>query len=105
MIRRPPRSTRTDTLVPYTTLVRSDPLFVQCNIDPHCIDEGIRIMTKDTTKTAETGKFAADRFQAAVGEANERTKVAVEKSTKLFEEATELTKGNVEALEIGRAHV
>src|SRR3546814_14285876 len=55
-------------------------------------------MTKDTTKTAETGKFAADRFQAAVGEANERTKVAVEKSTKLFEEATELTKGNVEAL-------
>src|SRR3546814_3761312 len=55
-------------------------------------------MTKDTTKTAETGKFAADRFQAAVGEDNERTKVAVEKSTKLFEEATELTKGNVEAL-------
>src|SRR3546814_13637161 len=25
MIRRPPRSTRTDTLVPYTTLFRSDP--------------------------------------------------------------------------------
>lgn len=63
-------------------------------------------MTKETTKTAtegankaaETGKFAADRFQTAIGEANERTKVAVEKSTKLFEEATELTKGNVEAL-------
>src|SRR3546814_7759841 len=26
MIRRPPRSTRTDTLIPYTTLFRSDPL-------------------------------------------------------------------------------
>src|SRR3546814_14915530 len=26
MIRRPPRSTRTDTLVPYTTLFRSDPV-------------------------------------------------------------------------------
>src|SRR3546814_12997055 len=26
MIRRPPRSTRTDTLFPYTTLVRSDPV-------------------------------------------------------------------------------
>src|SRR3546814_4990983 len=26
MIRRPPRSTRTDTLFPYTTLFRSDPL-------------------------------------------------------------------------------
>src|SRR3546814_12386053 len=27
MIRRPPRSTRTDTLFPYTTLFRSDPVF------------------------------------------------------------------------------
>src|SRR3546814_13707180 len=27
MIRRPPRSTRTDTLFPYTTLFRSDPSF------------------------------------------------------------------------------
>src|SRR3546814_17009413 len=27
MIRRPPRSTRTDTLFPYTTLFRSDPFF------------------------------------------------------------------------------
>src|SRR3546814_8452458 len=26
MIRRPPRSTRTDTLLPYTTLFRSDPI-------------------------------------------------------------------------------
>src|SRR3546814_12233204 len=26
MVRRPPRSTRTDTLVPYTTLFRSDPI-------------------------------------------------------------------------------
>src|SRR3546814_2944841 len=28
MIRRPPRSTRTDTLFPYTTLFRSQPLFL-----------------------------------------------------------------------------
>src|SRR3546814_3664411 len=28
MIRRPPRSTRTDTLFPYTTLFRSDPLTI-----------------------------------------------------------------------------
>src|SRR3546814_20756397 len=28
MIRRPPRSTRTDTLFPYTTLFRSDDIFV-----------------------------------------------------------------------------
>src|SRR3546814_14856823 len=30
MIRRPPRSTRTDTLFPYTTLVRSDVTIYQC---------------------------------------------------------------------------
>src|SRR3546814_11021793 len=29
MIRRPPRSTRTDTLFPYTTLFRSDHVFMQ----------------------------------------------------------------------------
>src|SRR3546814_9288704 len=29
MIRRPPRSTRTDTLFPYTTLFRSDPSLVE----------------------------------------------------------------------------
>src|SRR3546814_3671866 len=34
MIRRPPRSTRTDTLVPYTTLFRSPPLatFLGCTV-------------------------------------------------------------------------
>src|SRR3546814_15302466 len=32
MIRRPPRATRTDALVPYTTLVRSD-LAASCGID------------------------------------------------------------------------
>src|SRR3546814_19256190 len=31
MIRRPPRSTRTDTLFPYTTLFRS-PSFILCNL-------------------------------------------------------------------------
>src|SRR3546814_10072384 len=30
MIRRPPRSTRTDTLFPYTTLFRSDDLLDEC---------------------------------------------------------------------------
>src|SRR3546814_14462733 len=31
MIRRPPRSTRTDTLFPYTTLFRSVPQLVRCH--------------------------------------------------------------------------
>src|SRR3546814_4257919 len=32
MIRRPPRSTRTDTLFPYTTLFRSQPLFASAQL-------------------------------------------------------------------------
>src|SRR3546814_3442226 len=32
MIRRPPRSTRTDTLFPYTTLFRSQPAVFECTV-------------------------------------------------------------------------
>src|SRR3546814_6591773 len=44
MIRRPPRSTRTDTLFPYTTLFRSDLVLVQLFAGtPHChVDPGQR---------------------------------------------------------------
>src|SRR6056297_2734172 len=35
MIRRPPRSTRTDTLFPYTTLFRSDADFADTGTTPH----------------------------------------------------------------------
>src|SRR3546814_1679560 len=35
MIRRPPRSTRTDTLFPYTTLFRSGPSAAVCRIHRH----------------------------------------------------------------------
>src|SRR3546814_11501370 len=42
MIRRPPRSTRTDTLVPYTTLFRSDlgDARVQGHVPGHVVDRG-----------------------------------------------------------------
>src|SRR3546814_8810064 len=36
MIRRPPRSTRTDTLFPYTTLFRSRPIPVRARAVPPC---------------------------------------------------------------------
>ncbi len=62
------------------------------------LEEGTRTMTNKTETTIETGKIAAERIQAAFGDVNERAKAAVEKSTKIFEEASELTKGNVEAL-------
>lgn len=55
-------------------------------------------MATQKKETAETAAFAADRIQAAFGDVNERAKSAVEKSTRLVEELTDLTKGNVEAL-------
>src|SRR3546814_2615294 len=42
MIRRPPRSTRTDTLFPYTTLFRSDPEHVVIGIVPSAGDKTFR---------------------------------------------------------------
>ena len=48
--------------------------------------------------TAAAGNEAADRFQAAFGDMNGRAKAAVEKSSKMMEELSELTRGNVEAM-------
>src|SRR6056297_3747091 len=42
MIRRPPRSTRTDTLFPYTTLFRSDPKLTMPSMSPQ-IQTGPRL--------------------------------------------------------------
>src|SRR3546814_6364942 len=57
MIRRPPRSTRTDTLFPYTTLFRSDPLVVA------------QLMTlTDAQKSAACGIIAeSGRLWMAIG--------------------------------------
>jgi hypothetical protein len=48
--------------------------------------------------TTQAGRVAADRFQAAFGDVNQRAKTGMEKSAKIVEEMTELTRGNVEAL-------
>src|SRR3546814_1562918 len=40
MIRRPPRSPRTDTLFPYTTLFRSDPAVLRCGTRPAAPQDG-----------------------------------------------------------------
>src|SRR3546814_5566148 len=50
MIRRPPRSTRTDTLFPYTTLFRSDEVDVhreQHQLDRHQQDEHVLAVEED----------------------------------------------------------
>jgi hypothetical protein len=41
---------------------------------------------------------ATDKFQSMFADVNERAKTAVEKTSKMAEEMTELTKGNVEAI-------
>jgi len=59
-------------------------------------------MTKNTDRTVETGieagKAAAEQIKTVFGDANARAKTAIEKSAKIVEELTELTRGNVEAL-------
>ena len=54
------------------------------------MNEGSRTMNTETTKIA-------DRVQAAFGDVNARAKEAFERNTKVAEELTEFTKGNVEA--------
>src|SRR3546814_5099754 len=51
MIRRPPRSTRTDTLFPYTTLFRSD-LVVRLDPGVQC-DVGVDALTLDIVREAD----------------------------------------------------
>lgn len=60
------------------------------------LNQGVKTMTKQTRNTAEI--FGADRFQAAFGDINERAKAAADKGTKMVEEMTDLTRGNVEAI-------
>lgn len=50
------------------------------------------------TQKKDATNVAADSIQAVFGDVNERAKNSVEKSAKLMEELTELTKGNVEAV-------
>src|SRR3546814_11906736 len=63
MIRRPPRSTRTDTLFPYTTLFRSDPVGARKHI-AGLAGEGIA----DLGLRDQDRELAADRDQFHVAE-------------------------------------
>jgi phasin family protein len=55
------------------------------------LNEGPRTMKNETTKIA-------DRVQAVFGDVNARAKDAFERNTRVAEELTDLTKGNVEAI-------
>src|SRR3546814_1098889 len=54
MIRRPPRSTRTDTLFPYTTLFRSSPYFqtLATGFEPRCPSERLTAGNMDVRPPA-----------------------------------------------------
>src|SRR3546814_5077629 len=59
MIRRPPRSTRTDTLFPYTTLFRSlDPAKVNCRVNVLC---SVRMRSHSGDATAAFQAFVNER--------------------------------------------
>src|SRR3546814_15785924 len=62
MIRRPPRSTRTDTLFPYTTLFRSEETRQRRqHVAPHC-DGMPSPLQKRAARDAENPKRAAPHF-------------------------------------------
>ena len=56
------------------------------------IQEGTTNMQNEATQAV------TDRVQAIFGDVNERARTAVEKNSRIVEEFTELTRGNVEAL-------
>src|SRR3546814_14746130 len=71
MRRRPPRSTRTDTLFPYTTLFRSDRIEqIQSNLAPlidfyaqlqHLVDETVQMLATGPVAAARTAAVEAPR--------------------------------------------
>lgn len=54
-------------------------------------NEGTRIMKKETAQVA-------DRLQAVFGDVNERARTQIERNSRIAEQFTELSKGNVEAM-------
>src|SRR3546814_7178525 len=60
MIRRPPRSTRTDTLVPYTTLFRSKAKFVTCVCYLVCADDRVEVVVGMEQRVNETAGSVVD---------------------------------------------
>src|SRR3546814_10338387 len=107
MIRRPPRSTRTDTLFPYTTLFRSEPRILALGILASgglCLFE--RVVARGFAAEESRDLGDADRTH--------RGKIGVEAAREqgfdlcdraAFEHLDEAAVASVAQPEIGRAHV
>src|SRR3546814_14706859 len=98
MYRPTPGIPRSETLFPYTTLIRSN------KVAPKPVaaaTKGFKTMNDTVKKFAEDAKA---RTEALTADFQERSKEALAKSSKLAEEAVEFNKANVEALvEAGRS--
>src|SRR3546814_5410408 len=104
MIRRPPRSTRTDTLFPYTTLFRSDEVVARAGLDG--VVAGVVVVAELGVVLAEgLGDPARDRLGVArdlVPEAAVDVDIVVA-GRAVTEDC--LVVGVGDGREIGRAHV
>src|SRR3546814_9176701 len=83
MIRRPPRSTRTDTLFPYTTLFRSLPGRPEAAEDSKVIDDGSTEEFRDATQEGKAreladGKLTEEELDRALAEREQQQFEAVE---------------------------
>src|SRR3546814_12592987 len=82
MIRRPPRSTRTDTLFPYTTLFRSD-RYRPALVSDHLSWSGVgEVFVHDLLPAPLTGEALA-RFAANIEIVQEALRQTDRKSTRL----------------------
>src|SRR3546814_11018526 len=88
MIRRPPRSTLTDTLFPYTTLFRSQPFAVadlekECSWSFGALDLSLRV---DRIDTLSDGRLAVIDYKSGIGSVdpkNDWMRTRDRKSTRL----------------------
>src|SRR3546814_17412076 len=103
MIRRPPRSTRTDPRFPYTTLVRSDAIVVMENIHRH-IEDGMKPMKAAVVGIGEISS-AVVAMTLTLAAVYAPVAFAPGRTGTLFAEFALTLAGAVLVSEIGRAHV
>tara|TARA_R110000782_G_scaffold268047_2_gene364042 strand:- start:24069 stop:24848 length:780 start_codon:yes stop_codon:yes gene_type:complete len=65
--------------------------------ETQAMQKGTEIMSDVMETTKKYTEEAKERFQSAFAEMSEKAKVGVEKSSKTFEELSDIAKGNVEA--------
>jgi hypothetical protein len=88
---KPARKTRTRKAAKPARKVGRPAKRIQTRTTTRIQNEGTRNMKKETAQVA-------DRLQAVFGDVNERARTQIERNTRIAEQLTELSKGNVEAM-------